>query len=84
MPEEKPISFAADIRPLFRDIDVEHMNDFGVLLDDYAYMSQRANADNVMAALKGDGQTQMPPHGPYWSVEQLALFSRWIDAGCPP
>ncbi len=40
MAEEKPVSFAADVRPLFRDIDVEHMGDFGVMLHDYAYMSQ--------------------------------------------
>ena len=83
MAEEK-LSFAADVRPLFRDIDVEHMADFGVMLDDYSYMSQSANAANVLAALKGDGQTQMPPHGPYWSVEQIALYQRWMDAGCPP
>ncbi len=78
------VSFAADIRPLFREVDVEHMRDLGVTLDDYAYMSQRANANNVLAFLKGDAQPQMPPGGPYWSVEQLALFSRWIDAGCAP
>ncbi len=84
MADEKAVSFAADIRPLFRDIDVEHMKGLGVPLDDYAYMSQRANADNVLKFLNGDAQPQMPPNGPYWSVEQLALFSKWMDAGCPP
>jgi len=37
------VSFANDIRPLFRPIDIEHMLPFAVLLDDYAYMSNAAN-----------------------------------------
>jgi hypothetical protein len=42
---EMAISFASDIRPMFRPIDVEHMKKHGVLLDDFAYMS-RAENDN--------------------------------------
>lgn len=33
------ISFAADIKPLFRAIDISHMKRLGVALDDYSYMS---------------------------------------------
>jgi len=35
------VSFAADIKPLFRDMDISHMKSFGVDLDDYTYMSNR-------------------------------------------
>jgi hypothetical protein len=34
-----PVSFKNDIKPLFRPIDVDHMKRYGVVLDDYAYMS---------------------------------------------
>jgi hypothetical protein len=37
MAEQKAVSFADDIRPMFREIDVDHMRGFGVLLDDYTY-----------------------------------------------
>ena len=43
------VSFAADIKPLFRDIDISHMKSFGVELDDYTYMS---NPDNAKAKLR--------------------------------
>jgi hypothetical protein len=45
------VSFAADIRPLFRAIDISHMKPHGVELDDYAYMSNPDNAKTVLAAL---------------------------------
>jgi hypothetical protein len=41
------VSFAADIRPLFTSMDVEHLSRAGVSLDDYAYMSQPDNASEV-------------------------------------
>jgi len=37
-----PVSFKNDIKPLFRSIDVDHMKQYGVVLDDYAYMSDGA------------------------------------------
>jgi len=37
------VSFARDIRPLFRAIDVAHMKPSGHLLDDYAWMADAAN-----------------------------------------
>ena len=42
------LSFSADIKSLFRAIDISHMKRFGVELDDYAYMS---NLDNVAFAI---------------------------------
>jgi len=35
------VSFARDVRPLFRSVDIEHMKGMDILLDDYTYMSAR-------------------------------------------
>jgi len=79
------VSFAKDIKPLFRPMDVEHMSPFGIVLDDYAYMSDasndHANARAVFDTLKDQS---MPPGGPFWSKEQLDLFSKWMADGYQP
>ena len=59
------------------------MKPMDIALDDYGYMSQRANAEAVLGRLDGSGGNKMPPGGPYWPDEHLALFRRWLDAGCP-
>jgi hypothetical protein len=80
------VSFAADIKPLFRAIDITHMKPFGVELDDYTYMSNPDNAKNVYETLAPqDGQPpSMPPGGPYWTSDQLALFAQWQKDGYQP
>ena len=81
-----PVSFAADIKPLFRDIDISHMQRFGVDLDDYTYMSNPDNAGPVLATLSPQGgePPSMPPGGPYWTADQLALFAQWQKDGYQP
>ncbi len=80
-----PISFEKDIKPLFRTIDVDHMEAAGVLLDDYAYMSEaghnHANAVAVFDTLKN--QT-MPPGGPFWPQDKVDLFAQWMSDGYKP
>lgn len=80
------VSFAADIKPLFRAIDIAHMKSFGVELDDYTYMSDPSNADKVLEELTPqNGQPpSMPPGGPYWTAAQLALFAQWQKDGYQP
>jgi hypothetical protein len=80
------ISFAADIKPLFRPVDVSHMKRFGVELDDYTYMSDPANANSVLANLSPQNgePPSMPPGGPYWTADQLALFAQWQKDGYRP
>lgn len=80
------VSFAGDIRPLFRDIDISHMTPFGVELDNYAYMSNPDNAKSVLETLSPQkGQPpSMPPGGPYWTAAQLALFAQWQQDGYQP
>lgn len=81
-----PVSFSADIKPLFRDIDLSHMKSYGVELDNYAFMSIPDNANRVLASLSPhDGQAPtMPPGGPYWTAAQLALFVQWQNDGYTP
>ena len=74
--DDRPVSFAADIRPLFRPDDREAM-DFAFDLWDVDDV--RANADAILERLE-DGS--MPCDGG-WPSEQIALFSRWAVAGMP-
>jgi hypothetical protein len=80
------VSFERDIRPLFRAVDISHMAVHGIKLDDYTFMSDPDNASKVLEALsphEGDPPA-MPPGGPYWTTEQLALFAQWQSEGYQP
>jgi hypothetical protein len=73
------LSFATDIRPLFRSEDIDCMRSMGVDLDDPAWMSVAANAQSVYSTL-ADGS--MPPDDP-WPKDRVSLFKQWMDAGYP-
>ena len=73
------LSFATDIRPLFRDEDIECMDPSGVHLDDHAWMSVPANAQSVYDQVS---EGAMPPGEP-WSSDRVSLFKKWMDAGYP-
>ena len=78
------VSFARDIRPLFRPMDIQHMQPTGILLDDFTYMSDSTNAQRVYDSLTGETQPRMPLNGPYWSKDQLDLFQHWMKGGYQP
>jgi hypothetical protein len=60
------VSFSADIKPLFRAVDISHMNRFDVELDNYTYMSNPDNANRVLATLSpNDGE---PPNAAWWAL----------------
>ena len=72
------LSFAADIRPLFRDTpDVDSMQGYG--LDLSSYDEVKARAPDIYACL---ADRSMPCDEP-WSKERLAIFKSWMDEGCP-
>jgi len=77
------VSFATDIKPLFRSIDVAHMKVHGAMLDDFKYMSDPAHALAVQDTLTGNPPS-MPPGGPYWTQQQLDIYARWIADGYQP
>ena len=80
------VSFARDIKPLFRTVDISHMKRHNINLDDYTFMSNPDNANKVLRTLSPhDGRSPaMPPGGPYWTQDQLALFAQWQKDGYQP
>ena len=73
------LSFANDIRPLFRDTpDVDTMKRMGLDLSSYEDVKEKAAG--IYSRLE-DGS--MPCDGA-WPKEQLSLFKRWMDEGMAP
>ncbi|HET9157792.1 MAG TPA: hypothetical protein VFN91_14060 [Myxococcaceae bacterium] len=70
-------SFAKDIRPLFREKDINSMKN---AFDLSSYDEVRANADAILGRVS-DGS--MPCDGP-WPQAQVDLFRRWVDEGLKP
>jgi hypothetical protein len=74
---DQDVTYGRDIRPLFRDRDVESMS---FALDLLSYEVVRDNAELIYERLD-DGS--MPCDEP-WPAEDLARFRAWIDNGSPP
>jgi len=73
------LSFATDIRPLFRDSpDVEAMKSFG--LDLSSYDDVKAHAEAIYSRLE-DGSM---PCDEAWPAQQIARFKQWRDEGMAP
>jgi hypothetical protein len=71
------LTFAADIKPLFRPNDRIAMKG---AFDLWSYDDVRAHAAAIGARL-ADGT--MPCDGP-WPAEQVAIFNRWLAGGARP
>lgn len=69
------LSFATDIRPLFRKGDIECMKDYGFDLSKLGDV--RRNAANIYGRLSNKS---MPEDGP-WPDEKIAAFKQWMDEG---
>jgi hypothetical protein len=67
-------SFARDIRPLFREEDVDSMS---FAFDLSSYEDVRDNAHEIHARL---AEGTMPCDAP-WEPQQVERFQAWIDAG---
>jgi hypothetical protein len=74
---EVPLSYGQDIRPLFRDRDVQSMS-FAFDLSSYDDVS--ANAEAIYERL---ASRSMPCDGG-WPAENVERFRTWIDNGSPP
>jgi hypothetical protein len=73
------ISFATDIRPLFRQKDIASMQSAGGFsLSSYDDVSERA--DGILAVLKAG---RMPCDGA-WPSGHVQLFADWIGGGKQP
>ena len=73
------ISFAADVRPLFRDKDISSMKK-ARNLDLSNYDDVSVHADDILDRLQmGD----MPCDGA-WAAKDVDTFSKWISDGKRP
>ena len=71
------MSFAADIKPLFREEDRASM-DFA--FDLWSYDDVKTNASLILERIE-DGTM---PCDETWGEEKLKTLRRWITEGCPP
>jgi hypothetical protein len=75
-PARPPVTYVADIRPLFRSRDVNAMKS-AAGFDLSKYQDVVTRADGILMRLK-DGD--MPCDGA-WPPEKVALFAQWISDG---
>jgi hypothetical protein len=78
--EAVPLTYAHDIRPLFRDQDIACMTPKRVKLADPTWMCVAANAQRVFDVLQAG---VMPPDGK-WPPDRLWIFKNWMDDGLHP
>jgi len=71
-----PLSFEKDIKPLFREEDVDVMMSISDL-DLWKYENVRTDAQNIYERLADES---MPCDEP-WPQEQIIRFKQWIDEG---
>jgi len=71
-----PVTFAADIRPMFREKDRDAMRR---AFDLWLYDDVVTHAAAIATKLH-DGT--MPCDGP-WPADHVKLFDRWVDQGTP-
>jgi hypothetical protein len=71
------VTYGQDIRPLFRDRDIQSMS---FAFDLSSYDDVRANAEAIYERLAAGS---MPCDG-RWPAEDVERFRTWIDNGSPP
>lgn len=77
------VGFAKDIKPLFTQIDIQHMSGY---FDLSSYDDVKSNSQQILERLRGQHGAVMPPpptkggDGP-WPAERIALFQSWVDGG---
>jgi hypothetical protein len=79
-PAPAVLTYAHDIRPLFRDGDITCMARRGIMLGDVNWMCVLANANKVYGALSSGS---MPPDDA-WPQDRIDRFKAWIDGGLKP
>jgi CDGSH-type Zn-finger protein/truncated hemoglobin YjbI len=74
---DETVSFAAHIKPLFRERDRQSMT---FALDLWSYDDARAHAADILQRLSNGS---MPCDGA-WPAERVAVFKRWTESGFQP
>ena len=76
MSEGGPVSFATDVKPLFREKD---RNSMETHFDLWSYDDVSDAAARILAKLESG---TMPCDGA-WPQDRIDLFRRWVDDGTP-
>jgi hypothetical protein len=76
------LSFAADIRPMFTETDVEHMKAFGLDLSDRQQVQSQADA--IYSTLRSGAMPPKSSGEARWTSEMCEKFKNWRDQGCLP
>ncbi len=71
---DEPVSFAQDIKPLFREMDRDSMT---FAFDLWDVDDVRSNAEAILDRLR-DGSM---PCDDGWSADEVERFARWIATG---
>jgi hypothetical protein len=71
-----PLSFASDIKPLFRERDRQSMESH---FDLWSHVDVQDHASAILERLQ-DGS--MPCDGA-WPPEQVQMFKRWVESDTP-
>jgi len=71
-----PVGYAADIKPLFRELDRSSM------LSHFDLWSYEDVSDNAGAILERLEEETMPCDGP-WPEDRVEVFRRWLEQGSP-
>jgi hypothetical protein len=71
------VSFEVHLKPLFRDRDRQSMS---FAFDLWSVDDVRAHPADILERLANGS---MPCDGP-WPEQQVAVFRRWTETGCPP
>jgi hypothetical protein len=81
MSNEAALSFATDIRPMFTDTDVDHMQNYGIDLSSADEVASYADAIYTVVT-----EGTMPPKGTgeRWTPDMCARFKAWQTQGCKP
>ncbi len=72
------LSFATNIRPLFRSNDIETMKPMGIDLSSYEDVKKKAQSIYGRLSAK-----DMPCDGP-WSDQSMQKFKEWMESGMKP
>ena len=81
MQETPSLSFATDIRPMFSDVDIDHMKRAGMDLSSRDDVAKHAAA---ILAVVTSGAMPPPAENRAWSKEMCAKFERWMKSGFAP
>ncbi len=82
MTNSRALSFAADIRPLFTDTDIEHMKVHGLDLSSCEDVTKEAK--NIFSVVTAGTMPPPADGGEPWSQQMCETFRQWMDQRCPP